>query len=207
MGKAQSKSSSITSIGPSEKLHKKHKKSRSEIIAEITVDLQELMGLWREMKSLILKAFLGKSITEEDESAFLELKSTLSRQSRSLDARVPPYLEVGASEIQKIIKTGVNLRVLSQLPTITKKGLYGKWHVASIHQHRTMGAMSFYTAGYRPKKKKAAVNPIVAMAQNLNEMFGHSASGDNEEKPVKKLIIIVIGVAAAAACIFFAMQQ
>ncbi|MFC1601190.1 hypothetical protein ACFL34_02445 [Candidatus Sumerlaeota bacterium] len=200
--------SALTSIGAPTQIKRKQRKSYDEIISELSADLARLMREWLAAKDMLLKSFLGKEITDDDERTFLDLKTSLSRLSRQVSARTPEYLDVGATEIAKIIKAGVNLKVLGQLPTITKKDLYGKWHTAFMQMNRTKGALGFFSEGYRPSRKRQRENPIVKLANDMSGMFGHRRTGidGKGESPVKTLIIVVGGVAVAAALIWLALS-
>ena len=199
--------SNISVGGRSSARKKSQKKSYGDIIAELTIEVKRLMAEWQELKNLLLKSFLGKDTTDEEERKFLDMKSRLTRLSRNLDSRTPAYLDVGSSEVQKIVKTGVNLQVLSKLPTITKKGLYGKWHVAYMQMHRTLGALEFFAEGYRPPKKKKKKNAISAFADQMTGMFGTRVEDEEkQENPVKTLVIVIAGVAIAIFLIWMAFN-
>ena len=207
MGKSSNNRASITSVGQRVKVKKRARKGYAEIISGLSGDLDTLMDHWRDAKGMMLKAFLGKKpITEREESAFLEMKTKLSRLSRNIDARLPGYLEVGVDDIDKIIKAGINLKVLNQLPTITKKNLYGKWHVAHVQMHRTVGALQFFETGYRPPKRKTRQNPITAAAEQLSGLFGHRVGDKGQESPVKTIAIIVGGLLAVGILIAVAIS-
>ena len=186
------------------------KKLKAEVLAMIRKDLLSLMDQWKETKGMLLKAFLdNKEISDAEEAKFLEMKTSLARNSKKLETQLAKVnMVVGASEIEKILKAAVNLRTLSKLNTITKKNLYGTWHVGFLTMHRTLGSLDFFNEGYRPPKKGKKVTASDKLGKKVKGVLGSKATGDegDSESSIKQIAIIIGGVAAAGLLIFVAMN-
>lgn len=170
----------------------------------------EFLEIWKETKGMLLKAFMAKEpISDAEEEKFLTQKTQLIRMGKRLDMQTPSYLEVGNDQINKIMKAAVNLKILSEMNTIAKKGLYSNWHIAYLQMHRTIGALDVFADGYRPKREVKKRSSFEKAAQSMSGMFGHriSASGETaEESPVKTIIMIVTGLALTALLIWAALN-
>lgn len=120
--------------------------------------VQETLERWLSFRAYLVKAFSDEQTTPDDEAAFLEIKSGVTKGLRSLGERLKDLsLDIGAQGVRDLLNKCVSLNHLGSLPAADRETLRRNWHQAFIKMSRTAGALKFMDEGYRPpvpKKKR-----------------------------------------------------
>lgn len=164
-------------------------------------EAQNLMQLWIRTKSFLLKAISEQPITREDEQAFLETKSDISRYQRVLGPKLPEDADFGASRMQELLRQSISIGHLRGLPKSDKQNLLTAWHHVFIRLSRATGALQFVVEGYVPPPRKAKATG------NISEMKGAAgAEKKKKKKPpfakILKAVYIFGGIIAAGLVIY-----
>lgn len=102
------------------------------------------------IKLAIQKAFSKGEITREQEHAFLQLKSDLSRLHRSVGERLPKDLQFEGSVMVEMLKNAISMQHLQNQPVTEKRNLFSLWHKVYVRLSRTYGALEVIHEGYYP---------------------------------------------------------
>jgi hypothetical protein len=120
-------------------------------VAELHHLVKTLLENWMNTKLAIQRAFGKNPITQEQESAFLKLKSDLSRTYRIVSDRLPKDLQFEGDAMIEMMKNATTMEHLHALPLSEKRNVFSKWHEIYIKMTRTFGALEVINEGYYPR--------------------------------------------------------
>lgn len=119
-------------------------------VVELHQALKSLLEIWMRIKLAYQKAFGKGEITKEQESAFLQLKSDLSRHFRAVSNRLPKDLTFEGEDMMDMLKNAISMQHLQGQPTAEKRALFNRWHKIYIKMSRSFGAIEVINEGYYP---------------------------------------------------------
>jgi hypothetical protein len=129
--------------------------------------VQDTLEQWLSFKRFLLKSYGEEKLTPDDEAAFLEIKSSVTKGVRTIGEKLKPLaLEYGQTTIRDMLNRCVSLTHLRALPMPDRDQLLKSWHTVFVKMSRTVGALKFMEEGYRPpqpKKRKKAKKGGVGM--------------------------------------------
>lgn len=105
---------------------------------------------WMRIKLAFQKAFSQGPITKDHETAFLKLKSELSRANRQLSERLPTNLGYDSAQMMDLMKNATTLQSLHSLPPQERRNVLAQWHRIYIQLNRSLGALEVVGEGYYP---------------------------------------------------------
>ena len=111
---------------------------------------KQLVEIWMRIKLAIQKAFGKGEITKEQEQAFLQLKSDLSRHYRSVGERLPKDLLFDGDQMMEMLKNAISMQHLQNQPVAEKRNVFSLWHKVYVKMTRTFGALEVVNDGYYP---------------------------------------------------------
>lgn len=121
--------------------------------------VKSLLETWMNIKLVIQKAFGKNPITKEHESAFLNLKSNLSRTYRLISDRLPKDLQFEGDQMIEMMKNATTMEHLHALPLSEKRNVFSKWHEIYVLMTRTFGALEVINEGYYPRLHRDLLKP------------------------------------------------
>ena len=164
-------------------------------------DAQHLMQLWLKTKVFLTKATTEDPITREEEQAFLESKSELSKYLRTLTSKLPEGIAFGPEKMQELLRQSISIGHLRGLPRPDKQALISQWHHVFVHLSRVTGAIQFLVEGYIPTQRAKGKS-----GASLSEL--KKAAGKEEKEPSifaqPKLYIVLVLIGVA---VFFLMKR
>jgi len=123
--------------------------------------VQSTLEQWISFRRFMNKAFSDSEIAPDEEPSFLEVKSNVARNIRTITERSKsfPGLDAGDKIIRDMLTKCVSVAHLRALPPADQKVLLKEWHQSFIRLSRSVGALKFLSDGYLPdsmsgKKKK-----------------------------------------------------
>lgn len=119
-------------------------------VAELHQTVKNILEIWMRIKLAIQKAFSKGEITREQEHAFLQLKSDLSRLHRSVGERLPKDLQFEGGVMVEMLKNAISMQHLQNQPVTEKRNLFSLWHKVYVRLSRTYGALEVINEGYYP---------------------------------------------------------
>ena len=159
---------------------------------------QQLWQLWTATKAFLAKAETQDPVTREEEQAFLEAKTDLSRLSRSIPAKLPEGVGIAADKLQDILRQAISISHLRSLPKPDKLNLVLNWHAVFIHVSRATGALQLIAEGYTP-------NPVAKkQGTGLKDIKAGSVATSPKKKsrlksPMTWVVVVIIAVVVMAA--------
>lgn len=146
---------------------------KKEAIQENLALVQNTLERWISFKKFLLFSYTDQEIGSEEEANFLEIKSNVARNVRTLGERFKAAasgMDYGEKTIRDLLNKCVSVTHLRGLPLNDRRHIYKEWHTAFIRLSRSVGALKFLSEGYVPpdptKKKKGkggAVSAIIAV--------------------------------------------
>lgn len=112
--------------------------------------VKEIADLWLRIKLVFMKSFSGGGLTREHEAAYLQLKSDISRISRTLEKTLPSGLDFEREKMIEMLKNAITMDHLQKLPEKDQQSLLKMWHKIYIQMERALGAMETMRSGYFP---------------------------------------------------------
>ena len=112
--------------------------------------VKKLLELWMNTKLVFLKAFSEAEISREHETAFLQLKSEVSRTYRSVANNLPKGLMFDGDKLMEILKNAMTMEHLGRMPVQDRQSYLASWHRIYIMMMRTLGALEVMNSGYFP---------------------------------------------------------
>ena len=116
-------------------------------------EAQNLIQLWLRTKQYFSKANNEEPIAREDEQAFLETKSDISRLSRTLSTKMPVSVSFGGQQMQELLRQSISIGHLRNLPKTDRQQLMAQWHQVFIYLSQAAGALQFMVEGYTPPER------------------------------------------------------
>lgn len=119
-------------------------------VAQITQAVKSLLEIWLKVKLVFQTAFRKGEIQREQENAFLQLKSDLSRNLRVTSDRLPKDLQFDGEVMMEMMKNAISMQHLQNLSVNDKRTIFNQWHRVYIKLTRTYGAVEVIDQGYYP---------------------------------------------------------
>ena len=126
-----------------------------EIIDELDEDARKLLDLWMRTKLVFVRSFGTEAISNEQESAYLQLKSEISRIYRIMSDNLTPGLLFDGDVMQEVLKNAMSMAHLRNQNPKERQKFYAQWHRVYIKLTRTLGALEVMKAGYLPNEHRA----------------------------------------------------
>ena len=126
-------------------------------VAQLKGSVKELLETWMRIKLAFQKAFSREEITPEQENAFLQLKSDLSRHYRSVGSRLPKDLQFDGDQMMEMLKNAISMQHLQNQPVNEKRRIFNFWHQVYVKMTRTLGALETIDEGYFPSLHREAL--------------------------------------------------
>ncbi|MDK2973135.1 MAG: hypothetical protein PWP23_2890 [Candidatus Sumerlaeota bacterium] len=126
---------------------------KKAVIDEHLSLVQGTLEQWLTFKKFLLLAFSNEPITSEAEGNFLEIKSAVARNIRTLGERVKDTggIDYGDKIVRELLNKCVSATSVRSLPDADKRTLYKQWHTAFVRLSRSVGALKFMSEGYVPQ--------------------------------------------------------
>lgn len=122
-------------------------------------DARQLLDGWHQLKACMDKALLtDEEITREEEGRFLEVKSALSKNARTLAQKMPPDLAFGHEKLAEILKNAISIVHFRGIPATEIPQLRQQWHQIWVQLTRTVGGLAYLAEGGIAPPRKAAVS-------------------------------------------------
>jgi hypothetical protein len=149
--------------------------------AEVAVaEAQRLTSLWISVRGFFAKAVTDDAITREDEQAFLEAKSEVSKLQRTLSSKMPEGIKFAADRMQDLLRQSISLQHLRALPKADRQNLLATWHHVFIWLSQATGALQCIAEGY---KYDPATRSKKAVGTQLSDLKGAAASASKSKEP------------------------
>jgi len=120
-------------------------------VEELYASMKSLLEIWMRIKLVIQKAFSKEDITREHETAFLNLKSSLSRLYRTVGDHLPKDVQFDGDEMVEMMKSATTMKFLQNLALDEKRKIFSNWHRLYVLMTRTFGALEVVNEGYYPR--------------------------------------------------------
>lgn len=163
-------------------------------------EAQNLIQLWLRTKQYFTKANNEEPITREEEQAFLETKSDISRLQRIMGTKIPADIGFGGQQMQELLRQSISIGHLRNLPKTDRQGLMQQWHLVFMYLSRAAGAMQFMVEGYvQPQRAKKG------SGTNINELKkGAHAGGEKKTNFLLtgKFWLVVLLLAGVAFAVY-----
>jgi hypothetical protein len=124
-------------------------------VEELSESIKKLVESWMRIKLVFIKAFGNYALTREQENAYLQLKSDLSRIFRGVTTRLPSGLQFEGEKMIEMLKNAITMEHLRSQPPEEKQAFFRTWHQVYIRLVRTQGALGVIKAGYYPQLHRA----------------------------------------------------
>ena len=111
---------------------------------------KKVLELWMRTRLAFLKAFASDRPSQEQEDAYLNLKSEISRLYRMISERLPPGLMFEGDKMLESLKNAMTLEHLHRQSATERQILMVLWHRIYIKITRTVGALEVMQSGYYP---------------------------------------------------------
>lgn len=166
-------------------------------------EAQSLMQLWLKTKTFFGKANTEDPISREEEQAFLESKSEISKYIRTLAPKLPADVQFGGEKIQDLLRQSISIGHLRSLPRADRQTLMSTWHQIFIQISRSAGALQFIAEGYMPPPKQqkggqGAGGNISDLKKAASNKKGADKSSFFKSKGLWVVLILI-----AAAVVYF----
>ncbi len=136
-------------------------------VADLNVTMKNLVEVWMRIKLAIQKAFGKGEITKEQEGAFLQLKSDLSRQYRSVADRLPKDLQFDGDQMMDMLKNAISMQHLQNQHINDKRNMFSLWHKVYVKMTRTFGAVEVINEGYYPSLHRDLLRDPAKQKKNV----------------------------------------
>ena len=119
-------------------------------VDELQETCKKLLGFWMQMKLVFLKSFSGAEILAEHETAYMQLKTEISRLNRAVSERLTSGLKFEGEKMMEMLKNAINMEHLRNQSANEKQNIYATWHRLFIKLTRSLGALEVMQSGYYP---------------------------------------------------------
>ena len=120
-------------------------------VDELHEEAEKLLKLWMNAKLAFVKAFTTSgSITADQESTYLQIKSEISRLYRTMSEKLPTGLLFDGDKMLEMLKNAMTMEHLQRAPAPDRQNYYGIWRRVYIKLTRTLGALEVMQQGYFP---------------------------------------------------------
>lgn len=119
-------------------------------VAQLNGSVKALLEIWLRIKLALQKAFSKGELSREQENAFLQLKSDLSRTYRQIAERLPKDLAFDGDLMIEMMKNAISMQHLQNQAVNDKRNMFTAWHKIYVKMTRTYGALEVIDQGYYP---------------------------------------------------------
>jgi hypothetical protein len=111
---------------------------------------KKLLEMWMRIKLVFLKAFGEEEISRDHESAYMQLKSEISRIYRAISEKLPKGLQFEGEKMMELLKNAMTMEHLHNQPPKERQSIYSIWHMVYLRLTRSLGALEVMQSGYYP---------------------------------------------------------
>jgi hypothetical protein len=112
--------------------------------------VKKLLEIWMRIKLVFLKAFSDAQVQSEQEKAYLQLKTEISRLYKKVSEELPGGMRFDGDKMMESLKSAMTMDHLKNLPANERQKLLSIWHACYLKLSRTLGALEIMNAGYYP---------------------------------------------------------
>lgn len=162
-------------------------------------EAQQLLQLWVRLKAFFVKADGTDPISREEEQAFLDTKSEISRSQRTISTKLPLGLSIAPERLQEILRQSISISHVRVMPKSDRAVLLANWHYVFIYLSQAVGGFQLVAEGYDPPPRAAK------KGTGLKDLKGAAAhTGKKKKSPLKSplLWIVLIGIAIGLFVMF-----
>lgn len=163
-------------------------------------EAQRLTSLWIALRNFFAKAVTEDAITREDEQAFLETKSEISKLQRTLSAKMPEGIKFAADRMQDLLRQSISLQHLRALPKADRQGLLATWHYVFIWLSQATGALQYISEGY---KYDPATRAKKAVGTQLSDLKGAASTAKSKGPGALANAKLWIAIALIGGALFY----
>ncbi len=102
--------------------------------------LEAFLETWKQFNQFLQRAFRGETFTEEDEDAFLDLKSTIAQEYESVMMGLAPDVEKDEKAL-RILIDAPSLRAVRDSSEGMARRVEAEWHSTFIKLQTTLGRL------------------------------------------------------------------
>jgi hypothetical protein len=125
------------------------------VVETLTEQAKRLLDLWMRTRLVFIKSFGNQPITDDQEKAYLELKSEIQRLHRSMSDELTPGLKFDGDKMIETLKNAISMEQLRQQSAQERQKYFSTWHALYIKLTRTLGALEIINAGYFPMEHRS----------------------------------------------------
>ncbi|MCX7013553.1 MAG: hypothetical protein NTW86_13525 [Candidatus Sumerlaeota bacterium] len=150
------------------------------IIVTETLPLADgLLKNWVAFRKFLRLAMSEQPITREQDQAFLQIKSAISKTYSQVRSRLPRQLAGSPDQLQDLMKQSLSVTHVRNMPAPDRRNLYRLWHAFYIDLCRTAGALKYMSdERYYPKIEEKAVK----ISANIKEQIAGGSGADVKKK-------------------------
>jgi hypothetical protein len=126
-----------------------------QVVQDLTEQAKKLLDLWMRTRLVFIKSFGNQPVTDDQEKAYLELKSEIQRLFRSMSENLTPGLKFDGDKMIETLKNAISMEQLRQNTAPERQKYFATWHAIYIKLTRTLGALETINAGYFPSDHRA----------------------------------------------------
>lgn len=125
------------------------------VVATLNEQVKKLLDLWMRARLVFIKSFGNQPIGDDQENAYLELKSEIQRLYRASSEELTPGLKFDGDKMIETLKNAISMAQLRQQNVQERQKYFAIWHQIYIKLTRTLGALEVINAGYFPHEHRA----------------------------------------------------
>lgn len=147
---------------------------KAQMVEESRPLVDSLLKKWLDVRKYLRLAMSSQPITREQDQAFLETKSAISRLFSQVRNRIPRQLTGPPERLQNIMKQALSVTHVRNMPEPDRRQLYALWHQFYVELCRTTGALKYMGEHkYFPKFEEKMANATANIKANIaNEHSG-----------------------------------
>ncbi len=136
-------------------------------LSDLFESVKKLLELWMRIKLVLIKAFGEGEVTREQETAYLQMKSEISRIYRTVSQRLTPGMQFDGDRMMELLKNAMTMEHLHQQPAAEQQGYYATWHAIYVRLTRTLGVLEAMKAGFHPQMFRTALKVPPMLAKSV----------------------------------------
>lgn len=112
--------------------------------------IKGILEVWMRIKLVFLKAFGDAEITPDQEKAFLNFKTEISRNYKRISDELPKGLQFDGDRMLESMKNVLSIQHLRDYSPKDRQALLSTWHNVYIKITRSLGALEVMQSGFYP---------------------------------------------------------
>ena len=153
---------------------------KPSIVTETLPLADGLLKNWVAFRKFLRLAMSDQPITREQDQAFLQIKSAISKTYSQVRNRLPRQLAGSPEQLQDLMKQSLSVTHVRNMPAPDRRNMYRLWHAFYIDLCRTAGALKYMNdEKYYPKIDEKTVR----VSGNIKQQI---AGGGGSEKKKKR---------------------